>query len=419
MKFYMRLHSILSITLLAGVLAGTPNLRANDWPQWRGPNRDDVSRETGLLQSWPDGGPKRAWLFDNAGKGYSGPAIMDGKYYTLGTRDNRECILALDANTGRELWTAAIGDILDNRWGDGPRGTPAVDGERVYGLSGRGNLVCADVRNGKILWQQRMTDLGGEVPGWGYTESPLLDGDKIVCTPGGDQGAIAAFDKKTGRKLWQSVQFTDDAQYASLVPATIHGVPQYLQLTMNHVAGVSAEDGKLLWQSNWPGETAVIPTPINKDNFVYVTAGYGVGCKLVEIKSGQKAEEVYANRVMKNHHGGVIRLGDHVYGHSDGVGWTCQDFMSGEEVWSEKRALGKGAIGYADGRFYCLEESTGKVVLIEASPQGWKEHGNFTLEPQSEIRSSSGRIWTHPVISNGKLFLRDQNYIYCYEVKDS
>jgi outer membrane protein assembly factor BamB len=174
-----------------------------------------------------------------------------------------------------------------------------------------------------------------------------------------------------------------------------------------------------MWQATFPGRVAVVPTPIYNDQHVYVTAGYGAGCKLVRIESGDKVTEVYQNSVMKNHHGGVILVDDHVYGYSDGSGWICQDFMSGEEVWSERRALGKGAIAYADGRFYCQDEETGTVVLIEASPNGWKEHGRFTLAPQTKIRTPQGRIWTHPVISGGRLYLRDQDLIHCYDVKGS
>jgi outer membrane protein assembly factor BamB len=172
----------------------------------------------------------------------------------------------------------------------------------------------------------------------------------------------------------------------------------------------------LLWQSDWPGRTAVIPTPIAKEGHVYVTSGYGVGCKLIALDANQKPETVYKNRVMKNHHGGVILLGDHLYGYSDGRGWTCQEFKSGEEVWST-RDFGKGAVAYADGMLYCLEEATGQVALVEVSTEGWKEKSRFKLDPQTKIRSPSGRIWTHPVICNGKLYLRDQNLIYCYDVK--
>jgi outer membrane protein assembly factor BamB len=397
----------------------TLNVHGGDWPQWRGPDRTDVSSETGLLKTWPEGGPKRVWLFENAGDGYSGPAIVKGKFYTLGTRDGNEILLVLDANTGKELWTAKLGPVLKNRWGDGPRGTPTVDGDRVYALSGPGDLVCVSAADGKILWQTNLTQVGGKVPGWGYTESVLVDGDQVVCTPGGSQGALAAFDKMTGKQKWQSTEFTDGAHYSSIVTAEINGTRQYVQLVEKNFVGISARDGKLLWKSEFPkGRTAVIPTPIVRGNQVYVNAGYGAGCKMVTIGPNNEVTTVYENTVMKNQHGGVILVGDHLYGHSDGYAWVCQNFKTGEEVWGH-REFRKGAVGYADGMLYCLEEGSGTVVLAEASPKGWTEHGRFTLTPQSQIRSSSGRIWTHPVVSNGKLYLRDQDLIYCFDVKGS
>jgi outer membrane protein assembly factor BamB len=388
---------------------------ASDWPQWRGPDRTDVSKETGLLKQWPEGGPKRVWLYENAGNGYSGPAIAAGKLFTMGTRDGGEILIALDANAGKEIWTAKIGPILNNGWGDGPRGTPAVDGDRVYALGGQGTLICATVADGKVLWQETMQNLGGKVPGWGYTESVLVDGSQVVCTPGGGKGAIAALDKMTGKPVWQSKEFTDGAQYSSAISIEYNGAPQYVQLTMNSLVGIAPKDGKLLWKSEWPGRTAVIPTPIFHDGYVYVTSGYGVGCKLLKLGPNNQVSDVYENKVMKNHHGGVVLVGDHLYGHAD-PGWTCQEFKTGKEVWNH-REFGKGAIGSADGMLYCLEEASGTVVLIDASPKGWQEHGRFKLDPQTKIRNPQGRIWTHPVISNGKLYLRDQDLIYCYDVK--
>jgi outer membrane protein assembly factor BamB len=404
-----------SITLAA--LAAAPHdAVASDWPQWRGADRTDHSTETGLLKSWPAGGPKQLWVYKEAGSGYSGPSIVADKYYTMGTRDDQEILIALDAKTGKELWTTKLGLILKNGYGDGPRGTPTVDGDRIYTMSGRGDLSCVKNADGSIVWTQSMEKLGGKRPGWGYTESVLVDGPQVVCTPGGSKGAIAALDKTTGKTLWQTMDFTDGAQYASLVPINNNGVHQYIQQTMQSVAGVSAKDGKLVWRSEWQGKTAVIPTPIYDDGMVYVSAGYGVGCKLIKLGAGGEASDVYQNTVMINHHGGVILLDGYLYGFSDKGGWTCQNFKSGAAVWTSK-ALGKGAVGYADGMLYCLEEKSGTVALVEASPLAWKEHGRLTLDPQSTIRSSQGRIWTHPVIVNGRLYLRDQDLIYCYNVK--
>ena len=259
-------------------------------------------------------------------------------------------------------------------------------------------------------------ELGGKVPGWGYTESVLVDQGRVICTPGGKNGALAALDAKTGKVLWRSKEFTDAAQYSSPIVIEHQGKRQYVQLFMKNLVGIEAKSGKLLWKSEWPGKVAVIPTPIYADNHVYISSGYGVGCKLVEL-GGFTPKDIYENKVMKNHHGGVIKKGDFLYGYSDGYGWVCQNFKSGELVWNEKKALGKGAIAYADGKFYCLGEGDGRVILIEATPRGWTPKGEFTISPQTKQRNPKGKVWTHPVISNGKMYLRDQELIFCYDIK--
>jgi outer membrane protein assembly factor BamB len=410
-----------NLALLLATALSLGTLRADspafDWPQFRGPNRDDISQETGLLKEWPADGPQKLWTYTQAGNGYSGFSIVGGKLFTMGSREDSEILIALDATTGKELWVTKLGPINkmpQTKWGAGPRGTPTVDGDHVYALGGDGTLVAAQVADGKELWRTTMADLGGKIPGWGYTESVLVDGNQVVCTPGGPNGAMAALDKNTGKVLWQSTQWTDGAQYSSIVPADINGQRQYIQRSMPNIVGIAAKDGALLWQQPYPGKTAMIPTPIVKDNQVYVASGYGVGSLSFTIEPGNQIKMVFDETSSP---GGVILLGDKLYGFSDGVGWTCQDFKTGALVWSEKNALKKGALSYADGHFYCLEEATGNVVLIEATPNGWKEDSRFKLDPLSTIRSPDGHIWTHPVISNGRLYLRDQDLIYCYAVK--
>ncbi|MDR3403983.1 MAG: PQQ-like beta-propeller repeat protein [Chthoniobacter sp.] len=418
----MKKHSLLlALGALCAVTASADN-PAFDWPQFRGPNRDDISKETGLLQQWPAEGPTKIWSYTQAGQGYSGFAVVGGRLYTMGTRDGSEILICLDAIKGTELWTAKLGTILDNKWGDGPRGTPTVNGDRIYTLSGTGDLVAVQAKDGKELWRTTMDALGGKRPGWGYTESVLVDGNQVVCTPGGSKGAMAALDKMNGKVLWQSALWTDGAQYSSIVPAEINGQKQYVQRSMTNVVGIAAKDGALQWQVPYPGKTAMIPTPIVKGNQVYIASGYGVGSLSFTVEPGNTPKMVFdetasTSKVMKNHHGGVILLGDKLYGYSDGLGWTCQDFKTGALVWNEKVKLGKGAISYADGHFYCLEEGSGNVVLIDASPTGWNEKSRFKLDPQTTIRSPQGHIWTHPVISNGRMYLRDQDLIFCYAVK--
>jgi outer membrane protein assembly factor BamB len=411
----------LIVNTLLGALAllSSNSLALADWPQWRGPDRENRSPDTGLLKTWPEGGPKLVWRTDEAGLGYAGYAIVGERLYTMGLRKDKEHLLCFDAATGKELWATAAGDKYDNDWGDGPRMTPTVDSERVYGISGDGTLTCAKASNGDRVWQTSLVkDLGGKLQSWGYTEAPLIVGDLVICTPGGAKGTLAGLDKRTGDVRWRTKDVTDEAQYSSCILIEHRGKPQVVQLVMKQVFGVDPANGALLWSAPFAGRTAVIPTPLYHDGHVYVTAGYGVGCALFELgEDGRSAKAVYDNKVMKNHHGGVVRVGEHIYGHSDGAGWTCQDFKSGEEVWSERGGLGKGAVHFADGMLYCLDEQTGEVVLAEASPKGWNVASRFTLTPLSEQRSRQGKIWTHPVVSGGRLFLRDQEYIYCYDVK--
>ncbi len=409
--------SLILATALGGSLTGATS--AADWPQWRGVDRNDHSPDTGLLKQWPAGGPKRVWLNEDVGLGYSGFSIVGGKLFTMGLRNDTEFLIAVDTSTGKELWATEVGAKYPNNWGDGPRTTPTVDGDRVYTMGGQGDLVCVQASDGKLVWATSMTkDLGGKLQTWGYTESVLVDGGLVICTPGGSRGTLAALDKATGKVRWQSSEMTAAAQYSSPLVIEHGGKRQYVQLVMNKLFGVDAASGKLLWQSDWSGRTAVIPTPIFHDGQVYITTGYGVGCKLVKLDGQGGATDVWENKVMKNHHGGVIKVGDYLYGYSDGPGWICQDWKTGAEVWANK-SLGKGAVHYADGMLYCLDENNGTVALVEASPKGWTEHGRFKLDPQTKRRSPSGRIWTHPVVVNGKLYLRDQELLHCYDVKGS
>ena len=387
-----------------------------DWKQWRGEERQGHSPDTELLKEWPEGGPKQVWLFKNCGKGYSAPSIADGKIYILGARNDMAQLICLSEEKGEELWATEMDVVYGNRWGDGPRGTPTVDGDYVFALAGKGVLICAKTDDGSIVWRKSLTkDFGGELQSWGYTESVLVDGDRVICTPGGKGGAMVALNKQTGDTIWASSGLTDNAQYSSPIVIEHNGQRQYVQLFMKTLAGVSADSGKVLWKTSFPGRTAVIPTPIYSDGRIYVTAGYGVGCKQIEL--GKEDPKVtFENDFMVNHHGGVILIDGHLYGHSDKNGWVCQDFESGEIVWKDK-GVGKGAVAYADGMLYCQSERDGTVALIEASTEGWNEHGRVKLDPQTEIRSKHGKIWTHPVIVNGRLYLRDQDLFFSFDVK--
>src|ERR1051325_1645070 len=262
---------------------------AADWPGWRGPNRDDLFTETGLLKDWPKTGPPLVWKATGLGEGYSTLAIVAEHIFTLGQRGPSSFVIALKVADGSPVWTVKLGQ--SGAPGDyaGPRNSPTVDGERLYALGHYGDLACFDTATGAERWRKSLTkDFSGTMPGWGYAEGPLVDGNKVVVTPGGSQGAIIALDKTSGVVLWRTKDFTDHAHYSSLVPAEIGGVRQYIQLTAQSVVGVQASDGKVLWRASRRGNVAVIPTPIYHDAYVYVTSGYGAGDNLFQIRSEER-----------------------------------------------------------------------------------------------------------------------------------
>ncbi len=395
---------------------------AGDWPSWRGPNRDDVNTETGLLKKWPEGGPKKLWTSTDAGLGYSGFAVVGDVLYTMGsdgkTDSDNDFVIAINTSNGEKIWQTNIGKYLDNGWGGGPRCTPTVAGDVLVAISARGDVVCLSTKDGAEKWKASLTEMGGQVPNWGFCESALIDGDKLIVTPGGPDGTVACLNLADGKPVWRSKELTEFAHYSSVIKVNHFGKDMYIQLTEKKVFGLNPSDGALLWQHDFPGRVAVIPTPIYKNGQVYVTAGYGAGCMLINVTANNQVEKIYENKIMKNHHGGVVLIGDHLYGHSDDRGITCQDFASGKDVWSDaKKNDSKGAVVAADGMLYCLSENAGECFLVEATPNSYKEVSRFTLDPQTKQRSPQGRVWTHPVIANGKLYLRDQEIICCYNIK--
>jgi outer membrane protein assembly factor BamB len=401
-------------TALTLVSVLTATAAPGDWPTWRGPKRDGLSTETGLLKQWPAGGPPLAWKATGCGTGYSSVSVADGRVITMGDGPDGARVLAFDLS-GKPLWQSeTIGKPGGNY--PGTRCTPTIADGRVYALGQFGDFVCLDAMTGKVLWSKSLQkDFGGNYAGWNYTESPLVDGKKVVLTPGGKRGTMAALDRQTGDLLWQSKDWTDSAAYSSIVPWEFAGRRQYVQFTESSVAAIDAENGSLLWRAPRRGATATIPTPVLSGDLVFVTSGYGVGCNLFKLKKdtgGIATEEVYANKNMVNHHGGVILLGKHLFGHSDQGGWTCLDLATGEVAW-KNNGVGKGAIAYADGHFYCRSEGgKGTVALIEATPTGYKEKGRFDQPDRSGKNS-----WAHPVIAGGKLYLRDMDVLLCYDVK--
>jgi outer membrane protein assembly factor BamB len=388
----------------------------NEWPQWRGVERDGLSKETGLLKELPVRGPELKWKATELGKGFSGISVVNGTIFTMGDIDGACQLMAFAEDTGKKLWSTKLGAAGGGDGYPGPRGTPTVADGNVYALSQFGDLLCADATTGKELWRKNLVkDFGGTLPRWGYSESPLVDDGKLICTPGGQQGTIMALDAKNGATLWRTKDFTDAPHHSSMILETVFGQKQVIQLTSASVVGVAVSDGKVLWRASRPGKTAVVPTPVYADNQVFVTSGYHIGCNAFKIskdEKGFKAEQVYANTDMVNHHGGVILLDGYVYGFSDSNGWVCMDFKTGQVAWVNK-GVGKGAIAYADGHFYIRSETgKGTIALIEANPKSYVEKGRF-----DQIDRSDKYSWPHPVIVNGKLYIRDQGILLCYDVK--
>jgi outer membrane protein assembly factor BamB len=395
-----------------------PSALAADWPQWRGIHRDGKSGDTGLLKEWPEGGPKLLWKATGLGKGYAGIIVVGDRLYTVGDKDDASSLMALNADGSQVLWTTKVGKPGAPGWGGfaGPRGMPTVDGDLIFTVDQWGELVCVRASDGKEQWRKSFEkDFAASRPEWGFAESPFVDGDNLIVTPGGPNGAMVKLKKKTGEVVWQSKGVTDQTQYASIIAAPIGGARHYCQISMENVFGVSAADGAVLWKVTRKGKTAVIPTPIVEDEFVFYSSGYGVGCELYKVSgsgSSFSAEKVYANKNMANHHGGVVKVGPHLYGYSDGKGLVCQDFKTGEIVWAEKEKIKKGAVSFADGMLYCREEDSGRMILVVATPDGYQEKGQFAQPDRAKDKA-----WPHPTIANGKLYLRDQDLLLGYDVK--
>jgi outer membrane protein assembly factor BamB len=412
-------------TVLATALTATPLFAGpGDWPGFRGADRTGVSQETGLLKEWPKGGPKLAWKATGLGSGYATPSIASGVVYLLGTKGEREFLIALSAQDGKRLWETEMGRVAgqNDRQYPGPRSTPTIDGDVLYVIGSDGKLVCAELKGGKVRWHKDLkADFRGQPGNWAYAESPLVDGDVLVCTPGGQTSTLVALKKKTGDVIWKSVVTGSEgggrqyatAGYASVIIAEVDGVKQYIQFLSGGVVGVAAKDGKLLWHYDKPANrTANCSTPIFHDGRVLAASGYGTGGGCVQLKSNAgkfEAEEVYFVKELQNHHGGIVLVGDHVYG-TGANSLLCIDFKTGKIAWQE-RGVGKGSVAYADGHLYVRSEN-GPVALVEASPSGYKEKGRFDQPERSNLKS-----WPYPVIAGGKMYLRDQDILLCYDVK--
>jgi outer membrane protein assembly factor BamB len=411
--------------LLAAFVLGdfSPAAGAADWPQWRGPQRNGMSTETGLLKAWPKKGPKLLWQVKDVGHGYSTPAVVGDRLYLLGNEGmDNEFVQALRVQDGKPIWTRQLGKVGPNFGPQypGARSTPTVDGERLYALGSDGDLACLETATGKVLWHKNLrTDFGGKPGRWAYAESPLVDGDAVVCTPGGKEATLLALDKKTGHVRWKSaIPGNEQAAYASIIIVEAGGIKQYVQFLGKGVVGVDARTGKFLWRYDQTarGSPANIPTPLARDGSIYSSTGRGGGglIKLIAKSHKVRAEEVYARAKLPTSIGGVVLVGGYLYG-TGNQGLMCVEFATGKVKW-QARGIGPGSVCYADGCLYVHGEN-GQAALVEATPTAYAEKGRF-LPPDSPERGSS-RAWAYPVVANSRLYLRDLGTLWCYDIQAS
>jgi outer membrane protein assembly factor BamB len=408
---YRWLSAVFAIVTTA--IPGVQPVPAADWPQWQGPDRSGLSNESGLLQQWPSSGPRQVWSIATLGAGYGSVAVVGDRIFVQASRSGESVVFALNRADGKGVWSKALGQAGDNDRGSGPRGTPTVDGDRMYVLTESGDLACLKAQDGTPIWQRNiLRDFNARNIPWLISESPLVDGDHLIVTPGGRNATVVALDKMTGRSVWTSKELSDAAGYASCIVADVQGVRTVMTLTAAAGVGVRASDGKLLWRyPRVANNTANVTTPIFQQNKVFYSSDYGTGGALLGLTphgDEVSAEEIYFTREMQNHHGGVLLVNGYLYGFNNAI-LTCLEFATGKLAWRD-RSVGKGSLTYADGNLYLLSEDN-VAGLAEATPSGYREKGRFTIPDQG--RPS----WAHPVVSGGILYIRNQKTLSAYDVR--
>ena len=408
-------HSfVLTLVLALGLVTVTSSQSGGDadWTQWRGPSRTGVSTDTGLMTPWPPSGPPRVWAVSGLGAGYGSVSVAGDRIFVQGMQGGESVVSSLNRVDGTLVWSRALGRAGNSYEGPGPRGTPTVDGDRVYVLTEMGDLACLRRHDGSVIWQRNiLEDFGGRNPPWLISESPLVDGGHLIVTPGGRNAGMVALDKLSGRTVWVSTELSDQAGYASPVVADVDGVRTVMTLTSEAGVGVRASDGHLMWRyRRVANSTANITTPVFHDNKVFYTSAYGRGGALLALSAegGEvRAEEVYFTRNLQNHHGGVVLVDGYLYGFHNST-LTCVQFATGEVMW-RSRSVGKGSLTYADGHLYVLSQSS-VVGLVKASPAEYVEKGRF------RIPDRSWPSWAHPVVSGGRLYIRNQETLAAYDL---
>jgi outer membrane protein assembly factor BamB len=404
----------LVVLLLLSPQATKSSEKPLEWNQFRGAKRDGHSTEIGLLKQWPAGGPPLAWKATGIGQGYSSVCVAGTRVFTTGEENNKSFLVALNVADGKLLWKLPIGGgHNDQQSGTGPRSTPATDGTVVVAVAPTGEIVCAAAATGRVAWTANMNGLGGSKPSFGFCESPYIDGNVVILSPGGQ---VVALSKANGKLAWKSKKLKGDTDYSSVGVAELGKVRQYLVMTGKSVAGILPSNGSVIWEGDYKGEEQnrpMVPTPVFSNGMVFIAAGYGVGCKgfkLALAGNAIRVQEAYEGTQFQIHHGGMVAVGEHVYGLHDQGTLKCIEIATGKEVWVD-RSVGKGSIAYADGQLYCRGEGGG-VALVEASPAAYKENGRLTPPDRNGNRS-----WAYPAISGGKLYLREGDVLLAYDVK--
>ncbi len=424
-------HFIRSVASRPVVVSGAmalslTTLLAANWPQWRGPERNGISQEKELLKQWPAEGPELLWKVDGLGDGFSTPAIVGDRIYLISNRGlDDEFVQALNTSDRKAVWTTKIGKVGEPDQQPsypGARSTPTTDGDVLYALGSAGDLACIDRATGNIRWKKNLqADFAGKPGEWAYAESPLVDGDLVVVTPGGKEATLVALNKHTGEEVWRAqVPEGDAAAYASIVILEAGDVKQYVQFLANGVVGVDASNGKFLWRYDRTAKSspANIGTPVTSDGCVYTGSHYAGGglIRINKTPEGFAVEEVYFDRKLPTAIGGAVLIDGYLYG-TNRTTMTCTDFKTGEIKWTEERGMAPSSLCYADGMLYLHSENTGEVALIEATPAGYKEHGKFA--PAGIPEKGQSKAWAYPSIADGKLYLHDWGTLWCYDIKST
>ena len=397
-----------STSTIAAAPSGSPF-----WPRFHGPKGDNLSPDTGLLKEWPKSGPPLVWTAKGLGHGYASVTLANGLIYTAGNLDEKTVVTALDLD-GKPRWQADNGPAW-TRDHPGTRGTPTIDGDRVYHESPLGELTCYDAQSGKKIWGLNiLQEFGGQNITWALAESVLIDGDRLICCPGGDKASVAALDKRTGKTVWASPPLDHESSFCSPVMVEHGRTRMIVTMTDRAVVAFAPADGRIIWRHPYQNQRQNHPiSPIYSNGMLYVTSGYGkgaIGLRLAD--DGRSVKQVWEQPSQDPVHGQAVLVDGYVYASSHqsiGGKWSCVEFATGKLMWQDACVGKGGSVVFADGMLYCYSE-TGVVGLVRPSSRQCHLVSTF------KVPLGDGSHWAHPVVSNGRLFIRHGNVLMCYAV---